>query len=148
MVLAVALLLVAVSSGAFAQTHVTQPFHYFWDEQTSSVTGAAGVAQVNHFELQVDAGAPLNVAIPAGSAPSAVLGNTTYKVLADPALPVGAHTFVVYSCSGSALGVGCVVAVPFPFVLDSPIPPVPAKATNLGVGPVRHGRQLKKIAKD
>lgn len=124
----IALLLLALP--AFAQVHITQPFKYYFDEQTQNVNGTAGQQQVNHFELQVDTGVFTVVGLPSPTA-STVPNFTTYSVSADPALPVGSHTFTVRACPTSA-STGCVTSASFAFVLD----PVPAPApTNLRVGP-------------
>ena len=123
-----ALLLVALP--AFAQTHITQPFRYLFDEATQNVNGTAGQQQVNHFELQVDTGTFANIGLPSPVA-STVPNNTTFSIFADPALATGAHTFTVRACPGTA-STGCLASAPLAFVLD----PAPAPApTNLRVGP-------------
>ena len=125
-------LLLFVSLPAWGQVpHVTQPFRYFWDEATPNVTNVAGAIQVNHFELQIDAGPFSVIGIPAGSTPSTVLGFTTFAFQADPALALGTHTFTIKTCSGATLGVGCSTTLPFSFVLD---PAAPPSAQRLGVG--------------
>ncbi len=125
------LLLTFLMSGqAFAQPHVTQPFRYFWDEPTVNVNGSPSV-QVNHFEMQIDTGTFVSVGIPVGSFPSTTVGLTTFPLPADPALPIGAHTFAIRSCATAASGVSCSTSAPFAFVLDQIAPPT---ASRLGVG--------------
>src|SRR6266853_3104469 len=103
--LASLLLLLLASSAAFGQVHITQPFKYSWDEPTPNVTGVAGAQQVQHFEVKVDAGTATTVA-PTGGVASTIAGQTTFKLQADPALPLGTHSFVVSACSSSSSGVG------------------------------------------
>jgi hypothetical protein len=116
-------LLAFVSLPVFGQTHVTQPFHYFWDEDNTAI--------VNHYQIKIDGGAPQNVAIPVG-VPSTVAGNTTFSVLASPTLALGNHTLVVGACTTADLTVGCADSLPLAFVLDPKAPPAPV---NLKVGP-------------
>lgn len=110
---------------AFAQTHVTQPFHYFFDEANTAVP------QIHHFQIKVDGGAPQNVAIPVG-VPSTATGFTTFSVLANPTLPVGNHTFIAGACTTADTIVGCADSLPLAFVLDPTAPPAPV---NPRVGP-------------
>lgn len=107
-----------------AQTHVTQPFHYFFDELTTQVPG------VNHFQLKLDGGAPQNVSIPAGGAANGT--STTFSVIASPTLPLGSHSLVVSSCTTTDPVVGCADSLPLAFVLD---PSAPLPPTNLRVAP-------------
>ncbi len=123
--------LMLVATSAFAQPHVTQPFKFFWDEPTPNVTGVAGAPQVNHFEIQIDAGPFVSVGLPAGSVPSTTVGFTMFILPADPSIAVGTHTFTIKSCAGAALGVSCNVTAPFVFAVDQIAPPT---ASRLGVG--------------
>jgi len=111
-------LLLLASSAAFGQTHVTQPFHYFFDEAN------AAIPTVNHYELKVDAGTPLNIGLPTGT-PSTIAGQTTFSVLADPALATGSHNFLVRACTTTSGTVGCADSSPLAFVLDPTAPPAP-----------------------
>lgn len=114
---------VMLAGPALAQTHVTQPFHYFFDEVTTAVPG------VNHFQIKVDGGAPGTVTTSAGVVSGT---NTTFSVLASPTLAVGTHSVVVGSCTTADSVVGCADSAPLSFVLDPTAPPAPV---NVRVGP-------------
>jgi hypothetical protein len=116
-------LLLLISTTAFGQTHVTQPFHYFFDEVNTALP------LVNHYELKVDAGTPLNIGLPTGTA-STIAGQTTFSVLGDPALVTGSHSFLVRACASTSSTVGCADSSPLAFVLDLTALPAP---TNLRV---------------
>ena len=133
MKLSAAIVLILTSALAWAQVpHVTQPFNYLWDYPTVNVTPTPGFTQVAHFEIQLDALTPVSTipSVPI-SVPSGTAGFLSFKVLADPALPVGSHTFNVWACPTLVAASGCVGAVAFPFVLD---PKVLPSAQRLGVG--------------
>src|SRR5258708_22067586 len=87
-------LLLLASSAAFGQTHVTQPFHYFFDQAN------AALPSVNHYELKVDLGTPLNIGLPTGTA-STIAGQTTVSVLAHPALVTGSPHFLFLACAST-----------------------------------------------
>lgn len=133
----------AFVSTCYAQTpHITAPFSYLWDYPTENINATAGLSQVNHFELQIDASPNIMSAIPSAISSSAsptpcVIGGvskpcTTFKVPSTAlSLPtLGAHTFTVRACL-DATSSGCVASAPFAFVLD-PLP-LPS-AQRLGVG--------------
>lgn len=121
-----------LTSTCYAQVpHITQPFFFLWDYPTVSLA--------DHFELQIDTNIPVAISgVP--SVPAATPGDSTFKLAADPALPVGTHTFNIYACPTATIfrisAVGCVGSIPgpFAFVLDAPAPlPLPS-GRRLGVG--------------
>lgn len=134
----------AFVSTCYAQTpHITAPYFYLFDYPTENTNGAAGITQVNHFELQIDAGPLIMTSVPSSitSSPSptpCVIGGiskpcSTYKIPSSAAMSlpsIGAHTFIVRACIDATSG-GCVASTPFAFVLD-PLP-LPS-AQRLGVG--------------
>lgn len=137
------LVLLFLPALSFAQTpHVTNPFTYLWDYPTENVNGTTGVSQVNHFELQIDAGPILASAVPSAisstiSATPCTIGGvttpcTTFKVpsSAISLSTLGAHTFTIRACLDATSG-ACVASGPFAFALDpKPLP----SAQRLGVG--------------
>lgn len=132
-----------LASKCYAQTpHITAPYFYLFDYPAENTNATVGVTQVNHFELQIDAGpliiSPIPSAIASSPSPTPCLISgvskpcITYKIPSSAlSLPsIGPHTFIVRACADATPG-ACVASGPFGFVLD----PVPLpSAQRLGVG--------------
>lgn len=131
----IGVILALVSSLTFGQVpHVTQPFFHLWDYPLVNITLTSGFTQVAHFELQIDALTPVSTIPPVPiSVPSGTAGFNTFKVAADPALPVGPHTFNIYACPTLVAAAGCVGSIPGPFAFVLDPKPLPS-ALRLGVG--------------